>query len=715
MTTAPSPSPISPPAHTPAAALAAGGHVTGLDQVRGVAVGAVLVYHFFPSFLPAGYLGVDLFFLLSGVLIAAQLGVRQAPVLPWLWRRLVRIWPALLMACAGTLALGVVVLLPEDLSRLAAGLGAGALFAGNLHHDSIAGYFVAPGNLDASLHLWSLGVEMQIYAGAAALFAVAGRHVPAWGLLGLVFFASLAWMGYALATEEGMDPFYDPRARAWQAALGGLVLLGALQFGRMDPSGRVGALVLGPLALVAGSAGAAWAAFTLHPVDHPGAGTLLFTGGAGLALLALLVRPLPRPALPGLGLAGRALTGLGRISYGVYLWHWPLLILAAHHDTGPLTPAEKSLLVCLSLGLGALSHGCLEAPLRRRWQAVWPLAWGGAAVLLALLGVVLAVLASRGLPQRLPEQVRDILAVAPAHDLVETCHIIEDPFPVARACRHNWPEDADTLPPVAVLGDSHAMTLAGGLARAGLSFVEYTYSGCTPARGLTQAALGSACARRTEAAVRAILDSDAVTTVIVASRWAFYTAPRFDNGRGGRDRLAAPVMRDVETGAHVDAATVRDRQIATIERLADGGKQVLVVGPTPVFGWDVRRHAARQVWSGGADTPGGLAEAIVVPRATMESRQGPIRDRLRAVAQASPSVFFLDPTDLFCDDALCRAIDETGTPLFHDQDHLSTDGADMLASDVVSDVNELSSCNGPPGGPRNEGSSSYQKPASCAR
>jgi hypothetical protein len=260
-------------------------------------------------------------------------------------------------------------------------------------------------------------------------------------------------------------------------------------------------------------------------------GALSALVASGLAAFAIMLglhreTSLPRPiATP--------LAGLGRISFGIYLWHWPLIVI---WDTATLW--ERMGLESLGLAIAAILMGLasfllIERPAQRagRDAPLPALALSAVAALFAAL-MAFSIAVSAGAPQRLPDAARGILSETQrAHDRIETCHIFSDTpehkFPVKDSCRHN----AEAGPiNTAVLGDSHSMTLAGGLARAGLPFVEHSYSGCAPTTTLYPETHGPACPERVEAVLKEILSDPQIETVIVA----VFDAPMFVKAHGAR-------------------------------------------------------------------------------------------------------------------------------------------------------------------------------------
>ena len=625
--------------------------IAGLDGLRALAITLVLAFHLFPEVAPYGYLGVDIFFVLSGYFIAQQIGCPDANISRYLLRRILRLYPVLVTVIACTLIAGWFLLLPEDYKALGYHSLTGLGFLTNQIPPNADGYFSPRADQLPLLHLWSIGVEMQVYLTSALLLPLATRLVSLrWVLSAAILFGLHSL--YTGLNDPTCNPFYDPAARIWQFALGGMVA---------TLTARPG-----------------WARATL-PLC--------------LTLLVVILVPTPDIALPqARSIAVTLLTAalihaltqggntalstgpapkLGQISYSLYLWHWPVLVLWTVSDLNGTDSTDRLVILTLSVFLSFLTWRALERPAQRRDRTPLP-----SVILISLVAPIAIVAASislaGGVAKRLPTEALEIYAsVQPAHDLAQTCHSFTTGIvPPKRACRFNADQGQITT---AVLGDSHAMVLAGGLARTGLPFVEYSFSGCVPTTRIYPESHGPACSDWVSDAMDLILDDPEIRTVIVAARWAFYTEPRFDNGRGGRDVHPDTVMRDRKTGTAVGRDEVEQAMAATLQRITQSGRNLLLYYPGPTFGWNIRDTHSLALWR---DTPldTGIALSVLL------DRQSGMRRMLDTVT--GESIARYDPLPRFCQGNLCQPQAADGTLLLDDQDHLSRAGADMMAHDI---------------------------------
>lgn len=346
-----------------------------IDGLRAVAVLAIVWYHAFPSRLPGGFVGVDVFFVISGFLISSIIlkGIENGTFsyADFYARRIRRIFPALIVVLLATMALGWWILLPDEYRQLGRHVAAGALFASNIQLWSEAGYFEAAAQLKPLIHLWSLGVEEQFYIVWPLCLALIWRlRRGRLALIGVVAGASFL-LNLALIERAPGATFYLPVTRLWELLIGALMAAASLRgdlvsaaFGRLSsPWHRY----VGATRNVLAGVGATLIAAALVTFDgdlaFPGWFALLPTTGA-----ALIIAAGPEAVLNRRVLSMRLAVFIGLISYPLYLWHWPLLSFLSILGFDNTVFAGMARVGGVALaGLAAfLTYRFWELPLRRR-------------------------------------------------------------------------------------------------------------------------------------------------------------------------------------------------------------------------------------------------------------------------------------------------------------------------------------------------------------
>jgi len=411
-----------------------------LEGLRGIAILLVLLCHIRIPGAEAGFVGVDVFFVLSGFLITGLL-VDEAErtgrigLGAFYARRARRILPAAIVVIASTLLAAQLVLSPLDLPRVADDALAASLSLANLRFAVDATDYFAPVNASPMLHFWSLAVEEQFYLFWPLLLLIAsrlGRPRVAMGVVALAILVSSFLLCYALTNTSEPWAYYSLPTRAWQLAAGGLVALAAPWLSRAPrrlamATGWVGVVLLGASLGVIQETSA-----------YPGLVSLFPTLGA-LAIVAS-GGPVASPLLA--GLSWTPLRWLGRISYSVYLWHWPILVLGPialgltdtdQGATGADLPVRVGL-AAVAIALSALTWWLVEEPFRRG-RLSHPgrrrgFALAGAAVAVVLVGsTTMGAVAERDLGSDAATAADVEPAVA---DLSDTWPPIPTPTPASR-------------------------------------------------------------------------------------------------------------------------------------------------------------------------------------------------------------------------------------------------------------------------------------------
>ena len=339
-----------------------------IDGLRAIAILAVLIFHAFPELLPGEFVGVDVFFVISGFLITRIIFAWRKDAkfsfARFYARRISRLFPALVVVLAFCLIYGWFVLLPDEYQLLGRHVRGGALYISNYLLNDEAGYFDVEANLKPLLHLWSLAIEEQFYI-AWPIFAVIlyRRPIDLFAFITLLlvgsFVANIVWIGF-----NPVETYFLPYTRAWELLVGVLMA----HVGHFGWIGRGFRLLVwhrawwADLAAVAGIGAIVASAFALNASEaFPG-----WWGVVPVLGTALVIAAGPSAWVSRTLLAHPVAVFLGLISYPLYLWHWPLLSLARIIEGETLPISHRVAIVGISLVLAVLTYLLVERPIRLR-------------------------------------------------------------------------------------------------------------------------------------------------------------------------------------------------------------------------------------------------------------------------------------------------------------------------------------------------------------
>jgi peptidoglycan/LPS O-acetylase OafA/YrhL len=449
-----------------------GAYRPDIDGLRAVSILLVVGYHAQPWLVPGGFIGVDIFFVISGFLITriilSQVEANTFSFLEFYSRRIRRIFPALIVVLAVTYLIGWFVLLPDGFSMLGKSMAAGVAFVSNLFQLGQVGYFAADAAENPLLHLWSLGIEEQFYIfwPPALLLMFGSKRRRTW-----MAAIAAASFGVSLMIFFGYkdSSFYSPIPRAWELLAGGIV---ANDYTNAPESEKRRFAQLENLGAMLGVAAISFAAITLNrESSFPGLYALLPVAGA-----VLIIRS-PNSLVNRTFLSNPQMVLIGLISYPLYLWHWPLLSYLGIVRNGAPNVVEIWVTVLVAIVLSWLTFRFVEMPLRREKNAAPKLAFGLATV--GMAGIVTVIAAGFGF--RFSPEIRDIAQLASHNNagFSDKC-FLDTP---GSEFNSNCIEQGDK-PLVLLWGDSTAAALYPGLknAQATVPFrlARFTASACPP-------------------------------------------------------------------------------------------------------------------------------------------------------------------------------------------------------------------------------------------
>jgi peptidoglycan/LPS O-acetylase OafA/YrhL len=616
-----------------------------IDGLRALAVIPVLLYHVGIPGFAGGFVGVDIFFVISGYLICGMIDgdIRSGTfsIGNFYKRRVLRILPALFVMFLVTSILAYLYCLPVELEDYSKSLASAVGSVSNVYFAATAGYFDAPAETKPLLHTWSLGVEEQFYFIVPLLMLLAYRFLPRRAKL---LFAAAAVLSFAAAFvvsyRNTTFVFYLTPFRAWELALGALLAIRFIpapkaKFGK-DLCGTAGLLLLLGV-IVFGSASA--------PL-------LLMTSLAGIGATLVIASSESGISTVGRILSLRPLVFVGLISYSLYLWHWPLIVFQrtdALFFPDSSSIMTKLVLIATSTGIAFLSWKFVELPFRSRASTtskamVFGMASAAMTSAVALCGLVLIV---SGAPFRFPDRVVAIAA-----------YLGYDPAAAFRAGHCYLGTNREQLdvptcmsldakrPNYLLVGDSHAAHLWLGLSSAmpDVNMMQATASMCRPVILPVSLLDTRACPKLMQFVFDDFLVNHKVDKVLLSASWKDEDIPAL---------------------------------LATLDMLKSRGLDVTVLGPIVEYDGALPRLLTEEILHNSPAIASGM-------------RTPGIRERDRAMRRTvtETGAAYVSVYDSVCHDGRCDEFAKGDIPLQFDGGHLTAEGSVKIAQRLSSSFRE---------------------------
>ncbi|MRU14600.1 acyltransferase [Roseovarius sp. A21] len=550
-----------------------------VDGLRAIAVVPVILFHAGFTAFGGGYIGVDVFFVISGYLITTILITDREAGRYSLWRfyerRARRILPALFVVLACTIPFAWLWIPPVALEDYARSLAFSVMFISNLHFIEHSGYFDVQSELRPLLHTWSLAVEEQYYIVFPAFLWALGRFVRARHIAAFIAVAagSLALAVWGASQFPAENFFFTP-SRLWELLAGSICAALLLNRAQMRHEGLA---ALG-LVLILGSV--LW----LRPGDPSPS---LYTTAPVLGAMFVILFA-SGDTMTGRLLSAPPLVAIGLISYSLYLWHQPVFALSRIRGWEEALPGMIWLLIALSMVLATITWALIERPFRTRvWlrerKAVFGASLGGS-VMLGAIGF--SLVAWEGVPQRLEgkdqQAFHKLITADRAVNLSGMC--ADGPRPVSdKLCRAYGPETAAST--IAVLGDSHAAAILPAFEQItegrSLRVMQGIHPACPPLLGV-YLVKGGAASRKCHDLVKGFAAdtvAQGVDTVFIAARWSLYV-------KGDLTRKSDPFLLSIDPAMPrmSDAdyfASFKAGLINTITYFEEAGLRVVLMDQVP--------------------------------------------------------------------------------------------------------------------------------------
>lgn len=621
-----------------------------IDGLRALAILPVILFHAGFQRVPGGYVGVDVFFVISGFLITGiikpEMDSGRFSLIRFYERRARRILPAFFVVTAAVAAAGGALMLPDDYKSFAASAIAATFFVSNIFFRMQSdNYFDAPAETKPLLHTWSLSVEEQYYLFfpifLLLLALVFSRYrksdasiVRSIAAVGFLSFLWATWAAY----YEPLSAFYPLPARAWEPMLGSLLALGAFRPLRFQWQAEAAALCGVGLILFA-------VFFYSRETLFPGLGALPPALGAALILHAGLDG---RTSVAARALGLQPLRFIGLISYSLYLWHWPVIVFSRSWLGADVDATVLAGALSLSFVLAALTWRYVEQPFRTRRDVFTRRR------IFALSGVAMAIVSLLALDAISDSGRTDL------HAILERSRYEDPRF---HECHNPSDRPLEPRPPClrgaagreasfVLVGDSHASQLAVGIFKAaenaGLAGYQVTAGGWRPTGSYVRVSREREH-RAMQAQFETVLADPAVERVVIVVFW--------------KAALELPYVRE---GRRVDGAP------AVVEGLralivAHPEKQFVLLEDTPAAKAFGVRELARSIASGKAFDP-------KIPVEDFRRERDRVAEVLAPLAEF-PNVEWASISDALCDEAFCHG-QRGGETLYFDNDHLTSQFAE---------------------------------------
>ena len=613
-----------------------------IDGLRAVAVVPVILFHLGLALFSGGFVGVDVFFVISGYLISAgiqkDIAARQFSLIDFYERRSRRILPALFVMVAFTLLTGWIMFLPDDYKDVGSSAVAVAVFSSNILFWLQTDYFAGAAELKPLLHTWSLAVEEQYYIVLPIFLWTVMRFAKArfvsWTLAMTLFSFALSVVMVQLAPSAA---YYLLPSRAWELLMGALVAQGAVPAIRSRTTAE--AASAGGLALIIGSV------FSLsEESSFPGINALWPCLGAALVIHAGATHPWTIAARV---LSIRPILFIGLISYSLYLWHWPLIVFARYYYlTLTLSGAMMAAVATATFVAAILSWRYVERPFRSRERVKKTAIFTGAGIGIAALGAFgLALFVTAGVPQRFDGNAPMIARADKPLPGEPVCMVKEGAL--------TWAEERCFLsrkngPVTLVWGDSHAYQYRRAIRdiiapKAAGSILMYATAGCPPIFGIV--VNDRPYCRPSNDRVLNLIEVYGIKRVVMFGHWR----PMMESGQTNLGMLQA-----------------------TIARLKSSGVSVALVGDNPEYDFNNMPLLYQRI----DDLTHGTAQDFALP---------PKYDAEwnHAASKIMPAGAFVDPMEVLCaGQGKGCMVYANRKPLMSESNHLSYDGAALVAANL---------------------------------
>ncbi len=610
-----------------------------IDGLRAIAVIAVIIFHLNPNWLSGGFIGVDIFFVISGFVITRQIrsdiSNNEFSIKNFYQRRIRRIAPPLLAMLLVSTATALTILNPEDINSFAQSLLAQPFSLQNIVFLSEGEYFVN-GDSKPLLHTWSLAVEEQFYLfWPLILVGLSTLKYRKLLLILSVLFGSLFFLNVLVTELSPKTSFYLLPFRAWELGIGGLA---AILKERSDFDDLLHVKIKNIFSWV-GVAAIIWSlVFITSKMPFPGTIALIPTIGVFLLLMNDRSEKIPLLFSPSKYLSNPLIVYIGLLSYSLYLWHWPILAYMAHLNIDKMSFLPFMSAIALTILFSIVSYRFIESPIRAKTilSTSGKLIFAVVVVLIFLVAIAIHILSTNGASYRYSDKVRPYL-MAPYDSQIGRCGaLFKVIHPKTEICELTSNSNAEKK--ILLWGNSHGDMWSDMLVKLALEKNAGLFLNKKNCRATKDA---SACNIETQGRVFELIKSNKISDVILASSW--------------------PGLTDV----------YENELFYLIENLSKIGVNIWLVVDIPV-GTDLDPIDAYK-----KDLNNPAPGSILLSDYYSNSYRSELKLYLKAQDKFQ-NVFIIDTVDSYCDQTRCYGGNEDGV-WYRDSGHVSNTGAKRAA------------------------------------
>jgi peptidoglycan/LPS O-acetylase OafA/YrhL len=636
-----------------------------IDGLRGIAILSVVLFHIFPQILPSGFVGVDMFFVLSGFLITQvieqSISTNSFSIQAFYQKRIKRILPSVLVVVLGVLIVGIQFMLADEHSQLKKHILASLSSLSNLVYLGEIGYFDKTSETKPLLHLWSLSIEEQFYIAYPWLLYLLRRHNNY--RISLVFILTIIsfFLSVKVTKHHPLEAFYLLQTRAWELLIGGGVYQILPKISHLKKLRQV-ASPIGFVFLI-------YAFYFTDPNHFPGYGAIPPVLGTLLIIFSGVESNLNRK------IANPFLLKLADISFPLYLWHWPVLSYFTILLGGEISILMKMVIIVISFLLALLTHHYIEQTIRyTKYKYITHL------LIFAMCFIAILTYTTN---KHITPQVEQLSYTFESNEACKKKH------PYAEFSCH-LTEKGHKSSTIFMIGDSHMEALSYGFQQLVKDF-DFNYTavgkgGCPPfinTEVFTPTGENYGCKKIISSALNYVSSNRDIKYVILVNRFS----TRIDSSFFGsvEKDLATKPWKYVYSDDKINTDNSEQAFLyglkETLNLLQSKSKKVIIVHQIPELGFDPRNCLTR-----GGYTP---KKSCKIDESIVINRLKKSKNTIHTIASQYPNVIEYDPIRHFCFSGFCSPFNRAGQLMYRDDDHMSKIASLILSKEIIDIVNVL--------------------------